>query len=175
MPKKNQTNQKDDELKILRILQKNAYRSIDDIAKTCGFSRQKVWRIIKKLQAEKTIWGYTVVYDQERFSMKHFTMLVKRTTVPLHQNILEEILTTRLDDLLPDAEIQMENIEYVHGFYDGIFTFFAPDLIVAKRFCDRFKERFYQYIANADLLEGIFFVRAQSLTNPEINKIVQYL
>lgn len=175
MPKKNQTNQMDDELKILEILQKNAHKSIDDIAKTCGFSRQKVWRIIKKLEGEKTIWGYTAIYDQERYNMKHFTMMIKRTTVPLQQNILQEILTTRLDDILPGSLIKMENIEYIHGYYDGIFSFYAPDLIVAKRFCDRFKERFHQYIASADLLEGIFFVRNQTLTNPEIKKMVNYL
>jgi DNA-binding Lrp family transcriptional regulator len=175
MPKSSQTRLKEDEEKILEILQTNAKASIDDIAKKCGFSRQKVWRIIKKLEEEKTIWGYTVIYDQERYDWKHFTMMVKRTTVALDQRTLQEILTTRLDDILPDSIIKMEHIEYVHGYYDGVFTFFAPDLIVAKRFCDRFKERFHQYIASADLLEGIFFIRNQMLSNPDIKKIVNYL
>ena len=164
-----------DETKVIEQLQKNCMENLDLFAKNCGFSRQKVWRIIKKLEGEKTIWGYTVIYDQERYNMKHFTMMIKRTTVPLQQNMIQEILTTHLDDILPDFLIKIENIEYVHGFYDGIFTFFAPDLIVAKRFCDRFKERFYQYIASADLLEGIFFVRNQTLQNPDIKKIVHYL
>ena len=57
MPKSSQKRLIEDEEKILEILQTHAKASIDDIAKKCGFSRQKVWRIIKKLEEEKTIWG----------------------------------------------------------------------------------------------------------------------
>ena len=35
-----------DETKIINELKKNARESIDTIADKCGFSRQKVWRII---------------------------------------------------------------------------------------------------------------------------------
>jgi chromosome segregation ATPase len=52
MPKSSLTRLIEDEEKILDILQINAQASIDDIAKKCGFSRQKVWRIIKKLEEE---------------------------------------------------------------------------------------------------------------------------
>ena len=175
MPKSSETRVREDEEKILGILQVRAHASIDDIAKKCGFSRQKVWRIIKKLEEEKTIWGYTVICDQERYNLKHFTMLMKRSTVPIDQKVMQEILTTRLDDLLPDSIIKIENIEYVHGSCDGIFSFYAPDLITAKKFSDRFKERFNQYVASVELLEGIFFIRNQRLTNPNIKTLVHYL
>jgi len=46
----------EDELKVIAELQKNAKESINIIAKKCGFSRQKAWRIIKKLEEDKTIW-----------------------------------------------------------------------------------------------------------------------
>ena len=88
---------------------------------------------------------------------------------------MQEILTTRLDDLLPDSKIQIENIEYVHGSYDGIFSFLAPDLITAKKFCDRFKETFNPYVGSVELLEGIFFIRNQRLRNPNLDKIINYL
>ena len=45
----------EDERKIITDLQKNAKESIDVIAKKCGFSRQKVWRIIKRLEKNKII------------------------------------------------------------------------------------------------------------------------
>jgi DNA-binding Lrp family transcriptional regulator len=38
-----------DEKRILEELAKNANKSINDIAKTCGFSRQTVWRVINNL------------------------------------------------------------------------------------------------------------------------------
>ena len=47
----------EDEKKVLDALEKNGKESIDDIAKRCKFSRQKVWRIIKHFEENKTIWG----------------------------------------------------------------------------------------------------------------------
>ena len=175
MPKSSQKRLIEDEKKILDILQINAKASIDDIAKKCGFSRQKVWRIIKKLEEDKTIWGYTAICEQERYQMKHFIMMMKRSTTPIDQKVMQEMLTTRLDDLIPESNLVMENIEYVHGSCDGIFSFFAPDLIMAKRFSDRFKEHFNEYVAEVELLEGIFFIRNQRLTNPNLKKLIQYL
>jgi len=175
MPKSSETRLRQDEEKILEILQTNAKASIDDIAKKCGFSRQKVWRIIKKLEEDKTIWGYTAICEQELYNLKHFIMMIKRNTNPLDSKVHQEVLTTLLDDLLPGLNIKMENIEYVHGSYDGLFSFYAPDLITAKKFSDRFKEHFSQYIASVELLEGIFFIRNQRIRNPNLKKIINYL
>ncbi len=46
----------EDELKVIVELQKNSNENIGAIAKKCGFSRQKAWRIIKELEENKTIW-----------------------------------------------------------------------------------------------------------------------
>ncbi|DAC72017.1 MAG TPA: Lrp/AsnC family transcriptional regulator [Thermoplasmata archaeon] len=175
MPKSSLARLLKDEQKIIEVLQTNGHESIDVIAKKCGFSRQKVWRIIKRLHEQKIIWGYTAICEEERYNLKHFTMLVKRTTVPIDKKITQEIISTRLDNLLPDAAIKIEHIEYTHGSFDGIFTFYAPDLITAKKFCERFHARFHLYIDSVELLEGILFLRKQMLRNPNLNKQVLYL
>ena len=164
-----------DEQKILDVLRVNANESIDVIAKKCGYSRQKVWRIIKKIEKDKKIWGYVAICDDESYNLKHFTMLIKRTTKPIDEKIFQEILTTRLDNLIPELGIKMENIEYVHGSFDGIFSFLADDLITAKKFCERFLSHFNEYIASFELLEGIFYIRKQMLRNPQLKKQVKFL
>ena len=78
MGKSSKEQQAKDERKVLAELQKNSNESIDTIAKHCGFSRQKVWRIIKHLEDNKIIWGYTAVVDEEGTGLKHFVLLVKR-------------------------------------------------------------------------------------------------
>jgi DNA-binding Lrp family transcriptional regulator len=175
MPKSSAQQLIKDEEKIIDVLKTNANESIDVIAKKCGFSRQKVWRIIKKHEKQKTIWGYTAICDDETYNLKHFTMLMRRTTIPFDQKIIQEVLTTRLDDLLPGSVIKIESIEYVHGCYDGIFTFLAEDLITAKKFCDRFQSRFHNFSATVELLEGIFFIRKQMLRNPELKNQIKFL
>jgi DNA-binding Lrp family transcriptional regulator len=57
-----------DEKRILDELAKNANKSINDIAEKCGFSRQKVWRVIHNLEKNHTIWGYVAVVDQEKLN-----------------------------------------------------------------------------------------------------------
>jgi hypothetical protein len=102
-------------------------------------------------------------------------MLVKRTTAPVDQKIIQEILTTRLDNLIPGTVIQIENIEYLHGCFDGIFTFLAEDLVTAKKFCEQFNSRFYQYIAGVELLESILIIRKQSVKNPRLKEQIKFL
>jgi len=46
-----------DEIKVMDALERHSKGSIDEVAKSCGFSRQKVWRIIKDLEKRKVIWG----------------------------------------------------------------------------------------------------------------------
>jgi Lrp/AsnC family transcriptional regulator len=77
----------EDEKKILIHLQKNARESIDEIAKKCGFSRQKVWRIIKRLEENKEIWGYRAVVDNEKLGVQRYIMLIKRSVEPIDDAI----------------------------------------------------------------------------------------
>jgi hypothetical protein len=89
--------------------------------------------------------------------------------------MLKEILTTRLDDLVPGTIIRIENIEYLHGCFDGICTFLAQDLVSAKKFCEQFNKKFNQFIVGVELLEGIFIIRKQSVRNPRLKEQIKYL
>ena len=175
MPKSSTQQLVKDEQKILNVLKTNANESIDVIAKKSGFSRQKVWRIIKKLEENKIIWGYTAICDDESYNLKHFTMLIKRTAVPFDQKTLQEVLTTRLDNLIPGSVIQIENIEYVHGCVDVIITFLAEDLVTAKKFCEQLNTRFNKYLAGIELLESILIIRKQSVRNPRLKEQIKFL
>ena len=62
MVKTSQDQIEKDEQRILQELQKNAKESIDTIAKNCGFSRQKVWRIIKRLEQNEIVWGLSLIH-----------------------------------------------------------------------------------------------------------------
>ena len=57
MAKTSKTQVEQNEIKVLDALEQHSKESIDEIAKSCGFSRQKVSRIIKNLERNKVIWG----------------------------------------------------------------------------------------------------------------------
>jgi DNA-binding Lrp family transcriptional regulator len=175
MPKKTHHQLVLDEKKVLSLLRTQGKDSIDDIARHCNFSRQKVLRIIKKLENEKIIWGYSAICDDEATQYKHYMMLMKRSVTPLDQTVLNEVINTKLDDLLPKGIIEIENIDYVHGLFDGVVTFRTDGIVNAKKFCERFNEHLQGFVADIQLLETIVPIRKQGMKNPNIKKQIQFL
>ena len=84
----------EDELKVIAELQKNGKESIESIAKKCGFSRQKAWRIIKGLEENKTIWGYAAIVNEEKQRLKRYMILIKRTTLPLDEKLADKMMVS---------------------------------------------------------------------------------
>ena len=106
MPKSSREQIDADEKKVLHELQKNSKESIDNIAKKCGFSRQKVWRVIKRLENNKTIWGYHAVVDDNKIGLQRYFILIKRTAKAFSKEHIDSIIkrviqtATSLNDML---------------------------------------------------------------------------
>jgi len=126
-----------DEKKILSELMKNSKENIDTIAKHCGFSRQKAWRIIKQLEAKKLIWGYTAVIDEEKIGQTHFIIMIKRTLEKIEEKVVDIIVSTKTEELAKEFGITIESSAYLHGEYDWMLTFTAKDIKLAKKFSDK--------------------------------------
>jgi DNA-binding Lrp family transcriptional regulator len=163
-----------DEIKVMDALEQHSKESIDQIAKSCGFSRQKVWRIIKDLEKRKIIWGYTAITDETAKNLKHFIVLAKRNTVPFGDEIRKEIILRKLDDYPMDI-VRIENIYLTHGITDWILTFYAPDIISAKKFVDETFARFSKYLQEYNIVETLVPVRKQGFKNPRMKDLVEYL
>jgi Lrp/AsnC family leucine-responsive transcriptional regulator len=163
-----------DEIKVLDALERNSKDSVDEIAKRCGFSRQKVWKIIKDLEKRKIIWGYTAVTDETAKNLKHFIVLVKRNNIPFGDDVKKEIILRQLDDY-PMSIVKIENIYLTHGTSDWIFTFYAPDLISAKMFVNETFKRFSKFLQEYTFIETLLPVRKNGLKNPRITDLVDYV
>jgi DNA-binding Lrp family transcriptional regulator len=163
-----------DEIKVLDALEQHSKNNIDEIAKSSGFSRQKIWRIIKNLEKNKIIWGYTAITDEKAKNLKHFIALLKRTTIPVDDVLRKEIIFDKLDNY-PSGLVKIENIYMTHGISDWIFTFYAPDIISAKRFVEHTIQRFGKYIQEYNLIETLIPIRKQGFKNPQMKHFANYL
>jgi len=85
MSKSSKDQMSQDEKKVLSEVVKNANKNIETIAHLCGFSKQKTWRIIKRLESKELIWGYTAIFNEEKMALKHFMLMVKRSMKRLDQ------------------------------------------------------------------------------------------
>ena len=78
MPKRSKENIEKDTQQIIKVFQEDARISLNELAEKTGFSRQKIWRIIKNLEKNKTIWGYTTIIDEKKQKLNNYIILVKK-------------------------------------------------------------------------------------------------
>ena len=160
-----------DEKKILDELSKNANKSINNIAESCGFSRQKVWRVINNLEKNHTIWGYVAVVDEEKLDKKSYIILLKRTNKSFSQELINKIIKRELTDKGKNLGIEMINSIYTHGVYDWVICFNAYDIRDAKGFVEDVNKLFEGYISEIQLIEKMFSAVSCGITNPDIKKL----
>jgi DNA-binding Lrp family transcriptional regulator len=173
MPKSSRKQIDEDEKKVIRELQKNSKESIDTIAKKCGFSRQKVWRIIKRLEKNKTIWGYHAVIDDEKIDMKSYIMLIKRSNMPM-DDFIDKVIKESKEDVVSKTGVEVNCYYYLHGCYDWIIHFTAKDIRDAKKFAESVNIDYAGAVSEIHILENIFPAKACGIVNPEIDKLKDF-
>jgi len=130
MAKSSRDKIKNDEGKILFELKKDSKCSIGKLAKHVGFSRQKVWRIVKRLESKKIIWGETAVYDESFVGMDKYVLLVKVNGG--YDDIAEVMLK---NEIIERLGIVVDDCFWMSGCYDYMLTFNASDELSAKKVC----------------------------------------
>jgi DNA-binding Lrp family transcriptional regulator len=175
MAKSSREQMKQDEKKILFELVKNSKKSIETIAKHCGFSKQKVWRAIKQMEENHMIWGYTSVFDEEKTDLKHFMLLVKRTAKQFEEKTANIIISRKLEDLAAELGITIESSSYVHGEYDWVITFTAEDIKLGKKFSDLVLTLHPGIIGKITVIQTLIFIKKQYILNPDKMKLKDFL
>ncbi len=163
-----------DEHKIIAELQKNAKESIDVIAKNCRFSRQKVWRIIKRLEKNKTIWGYTAIVDDEKLGNKRYIILIKRNNVPLPQEKIDLIINRAIRGEMKQLGINTDCSYFIHGPFDWAISITAKSIVDVKRFTEGFSRSFKEYISDIQIMDVILPLEQSGIDNPNPSDIQGY-
>jgi DNA-binding Lrp family transcriptional regulator len=175
MAKSSSVQIEEDEKKVLSELMKNSNEKIDTIAKRCGFSRQKAWRYIKRLESKDLIWGYTTVFDEQKIGLQHYILLIKRTSKPLKEGTANKIISRRAEDILIESGGTIESSALVHGDYDWVVTFNAKDIKQAKKYSDLLITLHPGEIEKISILQTLMFIKKQYILNPERKKLTDFL
>ena len=174
MPKSSISQIEKDEKKILEELSKNANRSINDIAKSLGFSRQKVWRVIKNLEKNNTIWGYAAVVDQGKLNRKRYLLVMKRTNKPFSKESINKIINRDLTEQVKKIGIKIINSYYTSGAFDWVLCFTANNIREAKSLVEELNKIYEEFVSESYLLENMFPVVSHGVANPEIKKLKDF-
>ncbi len=171
MAKNSKRQIRQDEKKIIQELLTNSNKSINEIAKNCGFSRQKVWRIIKNLEKNKTIWGYISVIDEEKLEKNSYTVLIKRTSKPVAKELVRKIVDREMEKQANELDILIKDSVYTNGYFDWLINFESEDKKDANRFCESLKKEFEGFIKEIYLLEQMFPIKKSGIEHPNHKEI----
>ena len=165
----------EDEKKIIKSLRRDSKKGLDAVAVHLSCSRQKIWRIIRRLE-KKTIWGYTIVFSREILEMKRFIIMIKFNTKPLdglHQ--LERIQKTISEDLEKNfKDVLIDYSFFVHGPYDILMGISAKDIRDALKVKNYIHQKIGENIKDTKVSEILFNFVEGGIKNPEIGTFKNY-
>jgi DNA-binding Lrp family transcriptional regulator len=174
MPKSSKKQIDEDEKTLLKALQQNSGESIEQIAKKCNFSRQKVWRIKKRLENNKTIWGNTAIIDYENIGMKKYLILLKRTNLPISPDKLQIPIKGNIEKELEKIGIEVDFNFLLHGEYDLAMCVTAPGVREIIVFTNLLTKLFGEYISESKILDVIFPLQIGGIKNPNIDQLNEF-
>ena len=175
MPKNSVKQIEQDEKRILEELLKNANMSVNEIAKKLGFSRQKVWRIIKNLEKDKTIWGYTAIIDDNKMGRKRFYILLKKAPVKITDEKLNIVINRELRKIATKNEVNLESTYFFNGSYDGQICVTAENIIQVKNFINDMEKKIgATYFKEANILEVLVPIQMRGFNNPNLKQLKDY-
>ena len=165
----------EDEKKILQELKNHANKSISEISKTLGFSRQKIWRIIKRLERNRTILGYNTVVDEEKLGLETYFILVQRTVHPFDKELSEKIISREFEEQINKLDCQIVSSTYTHGDFDWIIIITTDNIVKATKVCELLKLRYNKYIKEILLIRSLFNAKIQGIANPNIENLRNFI
>jgi DNA-binding Lrp family transcriptional regulator len=165
---------KNDEKKLIYEFQNNARDNLETLAKKCGFSRQKVLRIIKKLEKEKKIWGYSAIIDNEKFNLKRYLILIRRSTEPI-DDAISKIIELTLQKKGKKIDVFIECSSYIFGRYDWMLIVTAKDITNVKKFSNILEKEYGHAISEVHILEELFSVTRNGISNPNMKKLRDFI
>jgi DNA-binding Lrp family transcriptional regulator len=175
MVKKSDEQLNEDEIKILTELQYNGKENIEAIAKCCGFSSQKVRRIIKQLEDRHIIWGYTAVNDTRKMNNDQFMICIKRNMKPLDNEVINKISNINFEKFSHPLGLHIVCSYYVHGTYDWVIVCTGDNLRHARKLCDVLNTEFPGYIDHIDIQQILYTHRKHYIINPKLERIQNLL
>jgi len=159
-----------DEQKVIKALEENANASIGGIAKKCGFSRQKAWRIIKRLEKNKTIWGYHARVNDAKMNRNGYVLLLKLKHLPVDNDLEDAIIKGKLENLAKEYNINIEDIVWLHGIFDTMLVFYAENLRKAKQYHETLNTNLNGNVIDSQLLEEMIVIKKDGFVNPKIKQ-----
>jgi DNA-binding Lrp family transcriptional regulator len=174
MPKRSRDEVEADINKIVKIFQSDARISFNDLAEKTGFSRQKIWRIIKSLENNKTIWGYTTIIDHSKLGLKQYVIMLKRKSRALIGKKLDKLVDRSIKKQIEKLGVFIETSYYTNGDYDWIAIASAESIIQMKKYAEFIIRNSDDILSDVKIVEILFPLEINNIENPKKEGLLDF-
>ncbi len=174
MPKSSKEKIEADVQKIVKILQSNARISFNELAEKTGFSRQKIWRVIKDLEKNKKIWGFTTIFDINKLGLKQFFIMIRRKSGTQVEKQLENVINRKIKNKLKEIGVFIESSFYTNGDYDWISLATAENIGQMKKYIDYINKDMGHLLSDVKVVEVLFTLEKNNIENPNKQELWEY-
>ncbi len=159
---------------LINELLKNPKQTFSEIAEKFDTYRQKIWRKVKELEKNRTIWGYTAVIDEEKMGWKSFIILMKMEPISKEQVdlLMERVVSHKAEK----CSARVVDSFYMNGTYDWIIVFAAKDWATARKYYDTIRREYKEFLREKpELIDIMFSLTRYGKINPNIDKIRDFI
>jgi hypothetical protein len=101
--------------------------------------------------------------------------LIKRTTKPIDKETVDLIISTSLNELVPDKKVKVNHSYYTHGNYDWVIYLKTDNIKNVKLYCNILEKTYKGYIKSIDIIQIMFPIKVDGILNPEIEKLHEFV
>jgi DNA-binding Lrp family transcriptional regulator len=169
MNKNNQKNLKTEnsnEKAVIKALLNNARKSSIEIAKETGVTRQTVSKIINKLEKDGRIWGYTTVMQPELLDNHFYLVLIKLKEEINKGELIKKMSNSNTINKFTEEKFRYS--AYLHGRFDLMSSFYAPNIIEAEKKINKMYNPFRENFSELYIHQVLITFRRMGIVNPNL-------
>ena len=155
-----------------RLSEKYSKMSVDEIAIKLGFSKQKVYRIIRKYKNN----SIKDTSKRNDFEMKrYFFVLVKKTNKPMAYGLIEKNLIEKFkSNEYSELNIKINCCFSTNGISDLLFFISAKNILQTKEFCNLVSSSFSEYVSGIEVIELLSPIEKKQNFNFSLNNLSSF-
>jgi len=155
---------------VLRVMQEKGKNDLQKISEKAGFSRQKTWRMIKKLEENKGIWGYTAVINPELLNKKNYLLMMN---IECDKDVYTKMANGKIESLLAEIGITVQDNYYTHGEYNWMLKISADDTRHLTVACNVIMNEFPDSLTDIETMEVMVPIKVHNIGNPKVKDEVK--
>jgi len=178
MPRVSKEQSKHDLEKVTRLLVQNPNLDVESLAQQSHLSTQQVYKILRKLEENGTIFGTPRLIDLAKVERKRFIIFAKRSGALADDRTVKCALYSKeFLSLLAKERIRIipEDDYTCSGEYDMVTVISAESTLQANKYVDFLRSISHDYFSKFSIVEVMFTTKKNSIMGPDVERFTEYV